>query len=245
LSSNFTVRKFLSLPLARQHKNCAELVRSIYEKLIANRPFDDDLFEYRQLLGWMKEPSLTLVTNQTLSDQYHHHLKLAGFQHKEHHLLGNVRTMDRLEAEKPLPIAIYLDNLRSAHNVGSIVRTVEAFSLGTLYFSENTPFIDNKQVRDTAMGADAWIQCQRAIALNELPKPVIALETSDDAISIYDFIFPEIFTLVIGNEEYGCSEETLKNADCIVEIPLRGRKNSLNVANAFAIAANEIVRNRL
>lgn len=240
--ADFTFRKFLSMPLERQHKNCAELIRVIYEKMAVNVPIEEDLLLYRQLLIWMKEPALAVVTSKTLADQYHYHLKLAGSQHKEHGLLPHVRKKDREQAKELLPIAIYLDQIRSAHNVGSIVRTVEAFALGTLYFSKNTPYIDHKQVRDTAMGTDEWVICQQVSSLESLPRPIIALETSDDAISIYDFSFPEKFTLVVGNEEYGCSDEILEIADVIVEIPLRGRKNSLNVANAFAIAASEIVR---
>lgn len=70
------------------------------------------------------------------------------------------------------------------------------------------------------------------------------METAAEAIPITDFEFPETFTLVIGNEEYGCSDAILAQADYVIKIPLRGRKNSLNVANAFAIAAAEISRQR-
>ena len=41
----------------------------------------------------------------------------------------------------------------------------------------------------------------------------------------------------VGNEEYGCSKELLQEADMIINIPLRGVKNSLNVAQSFAVAA--------
>ncbi len=240
---DFTVRKFLSLPLFTQHKNCAELVRIIHEKIASGLPLEADLDTYRQMLGWMNELPLSETTRKSLSDRYHYHLNLAEVKHKEHNLLPHVRTQDNQQAAAPFPIAIYLDNIRSAHNVGSIVRTTEAFSLGTLYLSESTPSINHKQVKDAAMGADQWVQWHHNKKLDDLPRPIIALETSDDAVSIYEFSFPESFTLVIGNEEYGCSDETLRRADFIVEIPLRGRKNSLNVANAFAVAASSIVQN--
>ena len=58
--------------------------------------------------------------------------------------------------------------------------------------------------------------------------------------SIYDFTFPEKFTLILGNEEYGLSDEWLNQCDQIVTIPMWGFKNSLNVASAYAIAAYEI-----
>jgi tRNA G18 (ribose-2'-O)-methylase SpoU len=158
--------------------------------------------------------------------------------------LPKVRQGDRSTGEEIWPIAIYLDHLRSAHNVGSIIRTVEALALGSLYFSPKTPFITHKQVQDTAMGSIQWTSCYQEMDLSKLPRPIIVLETCQEALSLYDFIFPSSFTLVVGNEEYGCSDETLKSADFLVEIPLRGHKNSLNVANAFAMVAGEICRQK-
>lgn len=237
---DFTKRKFLTLPLARQHKNCAEVLRSIYIK-----SDEISLLAYQEIAMWMEEKPLLNVTQKSLSDRYHYHLNKAGVKQKEHNLLPLVRTLDKTEAAETYPIAIYLDHVRSAHNVGSIVRTIEAFSLGTLYLSKNTPPLTHKQVRDTAMGTDQWVQWHHHVKLEELPRPIIVLETSDRAVNIYDFTFPKCFTLVVGNEEYGCSDETLHLADIIVEIPLRGRKNSLNVANAFAIAASKINGQRI
>jgi tRNA G18 (ribose-2'-O)-methylase SpoU len=92
----------------------------------------------------------------------------------------------------------------------------------------------------TAMGCHDKVRC---FDLNEnisLPRPIIALETAKNAPSIYEYRFPETFTLILGNEEYGISDEWLKQCDQIVTIPMYGFKNSLNVASAFAIAAHEI-----
>lgn len=241
---DFTQRKFLSFPLERQHKKCAEIVRDLYEIGLQGGTIHEGLAAYNQLLNWMCLPPLNQPSAKTLADCYHCHLKQAGVFKKEHDFLPTVRTNDRLQGEEAWPIAIYLDHLRSAHNVGSIIRTVEAFALGSLYFSAQTPFIDNKQVQDASMGAYQWVACHQESELKTLKRPIIALETSDEAISLNDFIFPAAFTLVVGNEEYGCSDTTLAMTDYLIEIPLRGRKNSLNVANAFAIAASEINRQK-
>lgn len=177
---------------------------------------------------------------ETIADRFHHHLKIAGQSRKEHRLLPFIKQGDATTATPSLPIAIYLDNVRSAHNVGSILRTVEAFALGEVFFSEGMVPPDHKQVQDAAMGAAEWVRCTQNTPLESLPGPIIALETGQDAVPIHAFTFPESFTLVVGNEEYGCSESTLRLADHIIKIPLFGRKNSLNVANAFAIAAGAI-----
>jgi tRNA G18 (ribose-2'-O)-methylase SpoU len=199
---------------------------------------------YQQLLEWMNEPLIKTVSIQKIADCYHEHLQRALLAKREHHLLPQIRKGDRSQREEAWPIAIYLDHIRSAHNVGSMIRTVEALSLGSLYFSPQTPFITHKQVKDTAMGAIEGVSCFQGVELASLPHPIIVMETSSEAIPLYDMIFPSSFTLVVGNEEYGCSNETLKLADFLVEIPLRGRKNSLNVANAFAMAAGEISRQK-
>ena len=83
-----------------------------------------------------------------------------------------------------------------------------------------------------------------ASPLKSFLNSVIVLETSPQSQPIYQFHFPDAFTLVIGNEEYGCSENSIQLADALVEIPMAGRKNSLNVANAYAIAASEIHRQK-
>jgi tRNA G18 (ribose-2'-O)-methylase SpoU len=211
----FNQKKFENLPLPQRHKKAAELLR-----------------HYWEMADWLEG-------SEEISNCYHKHLSLAGVQHKEHNLLP-ARQSDRTEGAPYLPIAIYLDHIRSAHNVGSIIRTVEAFRLGKIFLSEQVPDLDNKQVRDTSMGAWEWLSCEKGSSLAKLPAPLIALETSEEAIPLSQFAFPEIFTLAIGNEEYGCSERVLSAADAVVQIPLVGRKNSLNVANAFAIAAATI-----
>lgn len=234
----------MSFSSEKQQKEAAESLRGLYNDLLQEIPIDSSLDGYNEVAQWLNLPPLTSINSKHIADRYHHHLSQAKVQHKEHNLLPDIRRGDRSKAETPWPIAIYLDKIRSAHNVGSILRTVEAFSLGKVYFSDDMCFIDHKQLQDAAMGADKWVACHRGVSLESLPKPIIALETSDNAISLLDFIFPETFTLVLGNEEYGCSDTTLETADYLVEIPMRGHKNSLNVANAFAIASAEIIRQK-
>jgi tRNA G18 (ribose-2'-O)-methylase SpoU len=245
----FTQRKFLSLPPERQHRHAAKLLRAIYENTL---PASASSY-YEQLAQWAgwEEIQLLETALEKISDRYHWHMQRANCFVKEPQFLSStrmgissIRKGDRDSGETPLQTSIFLDKIRSAHNIGSIVRTTEAFRLGSLYFSEGMAYIDHKQVKDTAMGTQEWVSCQKNRALETLPKPVILLETSSHSQSIFDFIFPNQFTLVIGNEEYGCSEKSLQLADALVEIPLAGRKNSLNVANAFAIAAGEIHRQR-
>lgn len=239
-------RKFHQLTPQQQHKRCADILRNIYQSMQSNEAGQEYLLQsYLQMLKWMGYPKIQFTLNpQNISDAFHLHLEKAGLALKEHNLLSPQRRGDRTTSSAPWPIDIYLDNLRSAHNVGSILRTVEAFALGNVFFSLQTPFIDNPKVQKTSMGTLDNLTCSQGITLNQLKKPIIALETCRDALNLFSFTFPESFTLVLGNEEYGCSSTTLEQADYRLEIPLRGKKNSLNVANAFASVATEIARQK-
>jgi tRNA G18 (ribose-2'-O)-methylase SpoU len=232
----FTKHKFIKLDFKLQHKKCAEVVRSLYEEPVPNLEY------YNSLLSWMKMLPFLSTDRKELADRYHYHLREAGLSLKEHNLLPHIRTGDRI-AKKEFPeVAIYLDNIRSAYNVGSILRTTEALRIGQVHFGGNTPFIDNEKVIRTAMGAAELVPSFRRTALGSLPRPIIALDTSDEAIPVHSFIFPPVFTLILGNEEYGISKEALSHADYLIEVPMLGAKNSINVACAFAIAASEIRR---
>lgn len=228
----FTERKLLSLKPQTQQKLLSRLLHRLYLD-----PLSSDLLEeYNAYQEWLKEPPLPSSTPLNISTRYHQHIQQAGIDLPEHQFLPLATHHDHNEPLPSLNYTVYLDELRSAHNVGSILRTVEAFRLGKVIFSENTPFIDQKKVQDTSMGAWEWVECQKGTP-QTLPRPWIVFETTPEAKPLPSTALPPGATLIIGNEELGVSEELLSQADLIIQIPLRGKKNSLNVANAFAIAA--------
>lgn len=238
----FSKKKFLSLNFPTKHRKCAFILRIIYEKILSNENVSENFSYYNKLLEWIDLPPFLEKNLKKIADQYHFHLKNADMFLKEHNLLPSIRTKDSTPKEAFLNNAIYLDNLRSAYNVGSILRTTEALRLGSVYFAEKTPFLDNKKVSKTSMGASAIVPSFKNFDIKDLPRPFIALETSDDATNIFEFIFPKQFTLILGNEEYGISDTMLKQIDHIIEIPMLGQKNSINVASAFSICSIEIRR---
>ncbi len=241
---NFQKHKFQKLPSSLQHRKCAELLRLLYEEWLENNeaiPLQD---KYRNFLSWMLLSPFEISSIKILSDRYHWHLNQGSILLKEHNLLPSIRRGDRAPKEDFAPIAIFLDNLRSAYNVGSILRTTEALRIGSLYFSGSTPLIDNPKVKKTSMGTDRLVPCFANSTLSKLPRPFIALETAEGAFSASSFIFPEQFTLILGNEEVGISDASLQQVNYCIDIPLFGRKNSINVACAYAICAQEIRRQR-
>lgn len=240
----FTKPRFLALPSEKQHKFLAKLLNEIYRLLLFKKPCLSQISRYETYESWLGFIRLDLGCFKKIADRYHEHMRLSKQLVTEADFLPKVSHFDRGYAETPWPIYTYLDDLRSPHNVGSILRTVEGFGFGTVFFSERTPWITNKQVQKTSQDTYLFVTCEKETGLKMLHKPIIALETAEEATELHQFIFPESFTLCVGNEEYGCSEGLLKAADTILAIPMRGRKNSLNVANAFAAAASEILRQR-
>ncbi len=246
MERTFTKAKFLEQPLERRHKKCAELLRFCYEQRLNGGSIASEIEkQYAQWQEWMESTfSLDSKTIKEIAERYHYHLQAAGQSLKEHRLLPQVRKGDRQLAFAPLPVDVYLERLRSAHNVGSILRTVEALGFRTVYFADGTPFVTHAQVQNCSMKTHEWVNCQEITDIKQLERPLIVMETCEEAIPLHSYCFPETFTLALGNEETGCSDALLKEADVILQIPMRGRKNSLNVANAFALTAGEIIRQK-
>lgn len=238
--TSMTEGEFLGLSERFQHKIAAKTL-----KLFHQQRNPHELLEYRRLEKWLTLESVDENNFQSLADRYHIHLQKAQLPCKEHQLLSPILHQEDKPSDEPyLPIHIYLDHIRSAFNVGSILRTTEAFRLGTVCFAKQTPFIDNVKVQKTSMCSYDKVPCRQHVKLEELPRPVIVLETLPTAPSIFEFVFPNSFTLVLGNEEYGVSQEMLQRSDAVVRIPLYGFKNSLNVASAYSIVAAAIRHQR-
>ncbi len=142
---------------------------------------------------------------------------------------------------------VILDNLRSALNVGSIIRSSDAFGIKEIYFCGITPSIKHKKVLKTSLGAEKHILAydmqttENAIAkLRNNGYQIIGLEISDNSIELSDAKTADKFALIVGNEVSGLSGEIQKLCDLLIAIPMKGIKESLNVAVAFGIAAYKL-----
>ncbi len=147
-----------------------------------------------------------------------------------------------------LDIRILLDNIRSVHNVGSIFRTAETRGVARIYCIGTTPApLDrfNRKRNDiakVALGAEdlvAWEYCEEAAPLlKKLKKEgftVVALEQAQNSVVYKSVQVGDKTVIILGNEVGGVSKELLKMADVIAEIPMKGKKESLNVSVAAGI----------
>jgi len=146
---------------------------------------------------------------------------------------------------------VICDNIRSLENIGSIFRTADALGVTKIYLCGICGTPPNPKISKTALGAEKNIPWEYAKQtgrlIDKLKKQgieVVALEQAKNSIdySKYRPKFP--IALVVGNEVKGISTAVLKKCDKITELPMVGKKESLNVSVAFGIAGYEIIKSK-
>jgi len=135
-------------------------------------------------------------------------------------------------------------NIRSLHNVGSIFRSADAFGVERLYLTGFTGTPPRKEIAKVSLGSEdrvSWEKRNEILPLfDELRQAgyrILALETSPSGVAIQDAVLQKApVALIVGNEVDGIEHAVLEKVDQIVEIPMLGRKRSLNVSVAAGIA---------
>jgi 23S rRNA (guanosine2251-2'-O)-methyltransferase len=142
--------------------------------------------------------------------------------------------------------AVLLDNIRSAWNAGSILRSADGFGFSHAYLCGITPTPEVETVQKTSLGAEdyvTWSYHPNALQLVKGLKKegwtILALEEDERAITLAKGkkSMSEKSVLIVGNEVTGVDPELLDLSDHILHIPMHGKKRSFNVANAFSVAA--------
>lgn len=148
-------------------------------------------------------------------------------------------------------LAVLVDNVRSAWNVGSILRSADGFGFSHAYLCGITPTPEQEAVQKTSLGAEEFVTWSHHKDAPKLAKglkkegwKVIALEQDNRAVSIRSAKTIRDYStsknkvvLIAGSEVTGVDPQLLDLADTIFYIPMHGKKRSFNVANAFSIAA--------
>ena len=261
----FTEKKFMSLSERGKQNHIVSWLGEVYQTLSAGRvsrqQFEAFHTRYRMILAWLDRPCPPLPDSEDtrewlvfVSDLIHGHRTASGKILRDHDLLEKVVTGDREVPENIRPDMEYqvaLDGLRSLFNVGSIFRTCEAAGIRTLVLG-NCLGKESPQVRKTAMGAQERIVeehtrdlAQALEVKKEAGFTVICVETVAGSVPCHEYTWPAKAVLVMGNEEYGISPHVLRTADDMVHIPMFGKKNSLNVANALSAVLYQAVFSRL
>ena len=154
-------------------------------------------------------------------------------------------------------IVLIAHNLRSTHNVGSLLRTAEGLGITHVYLTGYTPYPTQandtrlphesikitEKIHKTALGAENLQPnthfADLHVAITKLKNDgysIIGLEQSDTAIKLPDYQPPKKVALLLGSEVDGIAQQNRLLCDALLEIPMFGSKESFNVVHAAAMA---------
>ncbi len=163
----------------------------------------------------------------------------------------NRKSVQEFKESAKIPVIAVLENVRSAYNVGSVLRTADAFLLEAVYTTGYTAHPPHKEISKTALGADESVTnehfatAQEAIAqLKSQGFVVLAIEQAENSQQLHNFS-PEAgerIALVFGNEVTGVEQSTILLCDGCIEIPQLGMKHSLNISVAAGIVLWECAK---
>ncbi len=150
---------------------------------------------------------------------------------------------------------IILYNVRSLYNVGSVFRTADGAGIAKIFLSGYTPApVDSfgrvsKEIHKTALGAEKFVEWEKVKDVGKLIDllkkekiQVVAVEQAVNAVDYGKFKPKFPLALVFGNEVRGLNRKTVEKCDKIIDILMRGEKESLNIAVSVGIVAYEIKR---
>jgi tRNA G18 (ribose-2'-O)-methylase SpoU len=149
---------------------------------------------------------------------------------------------------------VILDNIRSSENVGAIFRTADAVGIEKIYLVGITPTpIDRfgrvqTKIKKTALGSEKTIPWEHVeeikTLISDLKKigvKILAIEQGESAIDYKKVSLDSEVAFIFGGEVDGISKDTLSLCDGVIEIPMRGEKESLNVSVSAGIALYRIL----
>lgn len=157
---------------------------------------------------------------------------------------------DNKFTNKKHPIILVCDNINNAPNLGSILRLADAFNIQEVKFcGQNIP-LGRRMLKTSRATEKHVIYSNPESALNEIQKfknynfKIIALEITKESqpISKIAINLNQPVVLILGDENYGVSEEILLISDVITHVEMFGNNSSMNVASAAAIALYEITK---
>ena len=163
----------------------------------------------------------------------------------------NRKSVQEFKESAKIPIIAVLENVRSAYNVGSVLRTADAFLLEAVYTTGYTAHPPHKEISKTALGADQSVTSEHFLnaveAINKLKSQgytVLAIEQAENSQQLHQFNLEEgeKLALVFGNEVTGVEQSTILLCDGCLEIPQLGMKHSLNISVAAGIVLWECAK---
>ena len=182
--------------------------------------------------------------------------------------------LGRVSSEKyrELPdsgIVVVLDNVRSAHNVGSVFRTSDSFKVDKVFLCGICPVPPSAEIHKSGLGAEdsvGWEHCEDTMVVVERLRnegyTIVSVEQTVNSVKLYRFrpyatqesaaetsnigpIPSKKYALIFGNEVDGVSQEVVDASDFSLEIPQFGMKHSLNISVSAGVVLWHLTLARL
>ncbi|MFD0941320.1 RNA methyltransferase [Pedobacter boryungensis] len=156
----------------------------------------------------------------------------------------NRADINEFKEQEKLPVVVVLDNVRSMHNVGSVFRTADGFSIEKVILCGITAQPPHREIEKTALGATQsvdWIHFEDTLVaidtLREKGYEIIAIEQAENStmLNIFKPDLTKKYALIFGNEVNGVSDEVMQKIDNCIEIPQFGTKHSFNIVISAGI----------
>jgi tRNA G18 (ribose-2'-O)-methylase SpoU len=146
---------------------------------------------------------------------------------------------------------VILENIRSAYNVGNVIRTADSlwWEVWIVWYTPSP--VDNPKVCKTSLGAEntVWLRqfdftIDAIKEAREMWLEIIAAELTENSVSLWDYVCKseKWIAVIFWNEVDGVLDSTLKEMDAVVEIPMQWIKESMNVGQSTAIFMRELRR---
>ncbi|EKE15386.1 MAG: tRNA/rRNA methyltransferase [uncultured bacterium] len=164
--------------------------------------------------------------------------------------LRQLKENSKIPSLKRNPIYLILDNIYDTYNIGGLFRLADALNMKKIYLCGQTEIPPNSKIKKASIGTYKivpWEYKKSAVeVIEELRKinnpsiTITAIEQHPSSISYFKAEYKPPIALILGNETFGISQEALKLADMIVEIPMFGINKSLNVIVSAGIIGYHI-----
>lgn len=234
-------------------------IRPLIEAISSGKEIDKVIMK-KGLGGELVHELSTLLRNRGIVPQFVPAEKFGQYGNRNHQgVIAYISPVDfepleevvaRIWEEGKTPFIIILDSVTDVRNFGAIVRSAECAGAHAVVFPTKGSARIGADAVKTSAGAIHHIPICR---VNSLKSTITFLQLSGIKVTAATEKTKELYTsakldgpiaLVMGSEEKGLSESTLKMADELVAIPIRGKINSLNVSVASALVMYEVIRQR-
>jgi len=152
--------------------------------------------------------------------------------------------------QQTFPIILVCDNVSNASNIGSLFRIADAFGIEKIIFcGQHIPL--GRKMTKTSRATEKFVNFKTNVSVSEVVSSlkkeeynIVSLEVTNNSLPINSFQFSKekSIALIVGDENFGISEDILNISDAIIHINMFGQNSSMNVVQATNIALYEITK---